>query len=150
MSYETKILPILLAVSLAFNVFFTLGFVQARKRMQLASSFHGRTELLAKQLNLDQAQYKTFKQLRDEFTQLRQSRAAKRQALFDELMKDQPNQKVLESLCTVDDIKQRKMQILTLMQRFMSILRPEQKQQFVEIINKRFSPSRQSPTAPAE
>ena len=144
---KTRILPILLAVSLAFNVFFILG--QARKRMQLANSFHERTERLAKQLSLDEAQYKTFQQLRDEFSQLRQSRAAKRQALFDELMKDQPNQKVLESLCTVDDIKQRKMQILTLMQKFMSILRPEQKQQFVEIMNKRFSTSRET-TPPAE
>ena len=143
---KTKIIPIILAVSLAFNVFFTLGFFQARKHMRFADSFHGRTERLAKRLNLDQEQYKTFQQLRDEFAQLRQSRTTKRQALFEELIKNQPNQKVLESLCAGDDLKQRQMQILALMQRFMSILQPEQKQQFVEIMNKRYSTSRRTTT----
>lgn len=139
---KTKIIPILLAVSLGFNIFFALASFQTRKRMQLAHSFHGRTEILAKQLGLDDDQYKTFQQLRDQYSQLRQSRGTKRKALFEELIKDQPSQKVLESLYTVDDLKQRQTQILNLMQRFMHILRAEQKQKFVEIMNKRYATSR--------
>ena len=91
-------------------------------------------ELLAKRLDLDEEQYKNFQQRR-------QSMGGKRQAFLDELIKGQPDQKLLESFA---------LEVLALMQEFMRDLSPEQKQKFVEIISKRFSPSRQTSTAPAE
>ena len=131
---KTKVLPILLAVSLAFNVFFALGYFQAKKQMQLAQSPQGRMELLAKELNLTEKQY-------DRFQQRRQSMGPKRQAFLAELIKDKPDQKLLESFA---------LERIALMQEFMRDLSPEQKQKFVEIINKRFSPSRQRSTGPGE
>ena len=131
---KTRILTILLAVSLAFNIFFTVGFFLAKKRMQLAHSPQGRMELLAKKLNLDEEQYKNFQQRR-------QSMGGKRQAFLDELIKGKANKKLLKSFA---------LEVLALMQEFMGDLSPEQKQKFVEIINKRFSPSRQTSSPPAE
>ncbi len=131
---NTKILSILLAVSLAFNVFFVRGYLQAKKQMQLTQSHQGRMELLAKELNLDEEQYERFQQRR-------QSMGPKRQVFLDELIKEKPDQKLLESFA---------LERIALMQEFMRDLSPEQKQKFVEIINKRFSPSRQTNTGPAE
>ncbi len=132
---KTRILTILLAVSLAFNVFFIVGSFLDKKRMRLAHSPQGRMELLAKELNLTEEQYKNFQHRR-------QSMGPKRQAFLDELIKDKPDQKLLESFA---------LERLALVQEFMRDLSPEQKQKFVEIINRRFSPSRQtSPGPPAE
>ena len=129
---KTKVLSILLAVSLAFNFFFTVGYFQAKKRMKLAHSPEGRMELLAKKLNLDEEQYKNFQQRR-------QSMGGKRQVFLAELIKDKPDQKLLESFA---------LERIALMQEFMRDLSPEQKQMFVEIINKRSSPSRGTGTGP--
>lgn len=131
---KTKVLSILLAVSLAFNVFFTIGYFQAKKRMQLAHSPQGRMELLAKRLNLDEEQYKNFQQRR-------RSMGSKRQVFLDELIKAKPDRKLLESFA---------LERIALMQEFMRDLSPEQKQKFVELINKRFSFSRKTSTGPAE
>ncbi len=147
---NTKILSILLAVSLAFNVFFIIALFQPRKQEDTAKTFEGRTELLAKQLELDQDQYKLFDRLRDEFVQLRQNRVSQRQIFLAELIKNQPDQKLLESFCAGDDADKYRLEKLALMQKFVRVLRPEQKQMFVEIINKRSSPSRQTSTPSAE
>ena len=124
----------LLVASLAFNVCFTVGYSQAKKRMRLLHSPQARMEFLAKKLNLSQEQYNNFKQRR-------QSMGPKRQAFLDELIKDKPNQKLLEKLA---------LEKLALRQEFMRDLSPEQRQMFVEIINKRFSLNRGVNTSPAE
>ncbi len=134
---KTKVLSILLALlaaSLGFNAFCLYGYSKAKERRELAHSPQGRMELLAKELNLTEEQYERFQQRR-------QSMGGKRQAFLDELIKDKPKQKLLESFA---------LDVLALLQEFMRDLSPEQKQKFVEIINKRFSPSRQTSTAPAE
>ena len=60
---------------------------------------------------------------------------------LDELIKNKPDQKLLENLA---------LEKLALMQEFMRDLSPEQRQKLVEIISKRFSPSRQTTSPPAE
>ncbi len=131
---NTKLLSILLAVSLAFNAFCLYGYSKAKERRELAHSPQGRMELLAKELNLDEEQYERFQQRR-------QSMGSKRQVFLDELIKEKPDQKLLESFA---------LKRIALMQEFMRDLSPEQKQKFVELINKRFSPSRKTSTGPAE
>ena len=147
---NTKILSRLLAVSLAFNIFLPIGFFLARKQEDTAKTFHGRTELLARQLNLDQDQYKVFEQLRDQFVKLRQDRLTQRRAFLTEVMKDKPDQKFLKNFCAGKDVAKYRPEVLALMQKFVRILRPEQKQMFVEIINKRFSTSRGTAAPPAK
>ncbi len=131
---KTRILTIFLAVSLGFNVFCIVDYLYPKKETRLALNPQGRMELLAKELNLTEEQYERFQQRR-------QSISSKRQAFLDELIKGKPDQKLLESFA---------LERIASMQEFMRDLSPEQKQKFVEIISKRFSPSRQSDTAPAE
>ena len=129
---KTRILTILLVVSLAFNVFCVVGALYAKKQMQLAHSPQGRMELLIQELNLSDEQYERFQQRRSRM-------GAKRQAFLAELIKDEPDQKLLESLA---------LEKLALRQEFMRDLSLEQRQKFVEIINKRFSLSRETSTGP--
>ena len=142
---NTKLLSILLAVSLGFNVFCAIGSFQAKRRKQqahsqakerrqLAHSPQARMERFAKKLNLNEEQYERFQQRR-------QSMGPKRQAFLAELIKEEPDQKLLESFA---------LERIVLMQEFMRDLSPEQKQKFVEIINKRFSTSRETTAPPAK
>ena len=131
---KTKTLTILLVISLAFNAFCAVGFVCAKRRMRLLHSPQGRMEFLAKKLDLTEEQYNNFKQRR-------QSMGEKRQAFLDELIKDKPNQKLLEKLA---------LEKLAHRQEFMRDLSSEQRQMFVEIINKRFSLSRGKNNSPAK
>ena len=124
----------LLAVSLAFNICFTVGYSDAKKRRLLLHSPQARMEFLAKKLDLTEEQYNNFKQRR-------QSMGEKRQAFLDELIKDKPNQKLLEKLA---------LEKLAHRQEFMRDLSSEQRQMFVEIINKRFSLSRGKNNSPAK
>ena len=77
-------------------------------------------------------QYKRFQERRPRMGE-------KRQALLDELIKDKPDQKLLESFA---------LERIAFMQEFMRDLSSEQKQKFVEIINKRFSLSPKTSTGP--
>ncbi len=129
---KTRNLIILLAASLAFNVFFAVGFLCAKKQMRLTCSPQGRMELMAKELDLTEEQYERLQQRR-------QSMGSKRQTFLAELIKNKPDQKLLESFA---------LERIALMQEFMSDLSPEQKQKFVEMINKRFSLSRETDTGP--
>lgn len=131
---KTKTLTILLVVSLTFNVFCAVGFLHAKQRRRLAHSPQGRIQLLAKRLDLTEEQCNYFKQRH-------QSMGSKRQAFLDELIKDKPDQKLLEKLA---------LKRIALVQEFMRDLSPDQKQKFVEIINKRFSTGRPANAGPPE
>ena len=48
------VLRIVLVVSLAFNIFFVLGFVQAGKQEKRAKTLEGRARIMAAKLELDQ------------------------------------------------------------------------------------------------
>ncbi len=128
----TRILTILLAVSLGFNVFCTVGSLHNKKMRRLAHSPQGRWELMAKELDLTEEQYQRLQQRH-------QRMGPKRQTFLAELIKNKPDQKLLESFA---------LERIALMQEFMSDLSPEQKQKFVEMINQRFSLSRGTGTGP--
>lgn len=55
---KIKLLFIILAVSLGFNLFFTVGYFNAKKSANQAQGFKGRIELAAKKLSLDDNQKK--------------------------------------------------------------------------------------------
>jgi len=124
---KTRLPWILLAVSLAFNVFFIGGFLQAHCHRKEVPPPGGRLETLAKNLNLDAAQRQVFEQLRGELEQHRSEFAAKREAFINELVKDKPNQKILEEFFVGKDAKQQRLAMLGLMQRFVKILTPAQR-----------------------
>ena len=131
---RTKILSILLAVSIAFNVFVIVGSFQAKKQMEPVQTFRSHRELLIKELKLDEDQLKFLQELH-------QNRSEQSRAFLAELIKDKPDQEFLESF---------HLQGLVRTQEFISILRPEQKQKFVEIFNKQLSTSRETTAPPDE
>jgi len=56
-----KALPwLLLTASIAFNIFFVVGMIQARRSQQLVRSPEGRAGLLADKLGMDAAQHAEF------------------------------------------------------------------------------------------
>ena len=130
---KTRILTILLAVSLGFNVFCVVDYLYPKKQTRLPHSPQDQMERLAKRLDLTDEQFERFKQRR-------QSMGDKCQVFLDELIKGKPDQKLLESFA---------LERLALIQEFMRDLSPEQKQKFVEMINKRFSLSPKTSTGPA-
>lgn len=144
------ILLTLLIISLAFNVCFTVGFFQASKQRDRARTFEGRTHIMAAKLKLDGQQCKVFETLLAEFTKLRQTRAAQRDAFFTELVKNQPNEKMLKDLCAGEAVRQYRLDTLTLMRKFISILHPQQREIFLEIIRSHNSSDRVAARQPGK
>ena len=144
------ILLTLLIISLAFNVFFAVGFFQAYKQENKARTPEGRAHIMAEKLKLDEQQHKAFETLLAEFTKLRQTRAAQRDAFFTELVKDQPNEKMLKDLCAGDAVRQYRLDTLALMRKFIGILHPQQRETFLEIIRSRNSSDRVAATEPGK
>ena len=133
---------ILLAISLAFNIFFAVGFLRARSRMQRARTFRGRAEIIAKRLQLDDRQLEVFEGLLGEYEQLRKERAPERDLFLAEIVKDKPDEKVLEDFVAGDSVKQHRLARLAVMRRFVGLLRPEQREKFIEIVKGPTSASR--------
>lgn len=120
---KTRILTIILVLSLVFNVFFALGYFRIERHKRQGRTFHGRTERIAESLNLDQDQYKLFQDIRE-------NKSNQRQAYLAELIKDKPDQKLLKRLS---------LEGLDNMQKFMRSLRPEQRQLFLEMRSRRIA-----------
>ena len=78
----------------------------------------------------------------EEFEQLKQKNIPRREALLAELIKDEPDEEVLEQYCEGETIKQHRKAYLSLVRRFMSLLRPEQREACVGMIKKHTSPSK--------
>ena len=139
---RAKLPLLLLGISLAFNMFFVAGFFQAYEQATKARTLRGRAAIIAQKLELNQEQYEQFQGLVGEFEQLRQKNISQREALLAELIKDEPDEEVLEQYCEGGTIKQHRKARLSLVRRFMNLLRPEQREAFAEIIEKRNSPSK--------
>ena len=136
------LLAILLPISLAFNASFVLGYVRARKAPQTAHTLEGRARIMAEKLQLDEQQQAIFEESLAEFTELRQAREPQRQAFFDELLKPQPDPKVLEDFSIGPATAEYRLARLALMQDFVEMLRPDQRKMFVEMIRSRNSSNR--------
>ena len=144
------ILSSLLIISLAFNVFFTVGFFRACKQEDRAWTIEGRAHIMADKLKLDGQQHKVFETLLAEFAKLRQTRAAQQDAFFAELVKNHPNEKMLEDLCAGDSVKQYRLDMLALMRKFIGMLNPQQRETFLEIIRSHNSSDRVAATEPGK
>lgn len=136
------ILGILLAVSLAFNVFFVLRYTQARMEPHRAHSMEGRARMMAEKLQLDSQQDARFEESLAEFNDLRQTREPQRQAFFDELLKPVPDRKVLENYSVGPEAVEYRLARLALMRKFVDMLRPDQREMFVQMIRNKNSSSR--------
>jgi len=138
---KAKIPWILLAVSLAFNVFFAIGYVQAKDRMAKSRGFKARARMIARKLDLDDRQQKAFEDILGQFDQLRKDRAPQRDAFMAELIKDEPDDRRLEEYMTGEEAKNRRLANLALMRKFIGILTPQQRQKYVELVKERRSSS---------
>lgn len=145
---KAKVPWILLAVSLAFNVFFAAGYVffavgyfQAKGRMARRRGFKGRARIIARKLDLDDRQQQAFENVLGEFDQLRKDRAPQRDAFMAELIKDEPDEKVLEEFMAGEAATTRRLAKLALMRKFIRLLTPQQREQFVQLVKKRRSSS---------
>jgi Spy/CpxP family protein refolding chaperone len=143
---KRRILWILLAGSIAFNVFFALGFIQARNTVEKFQSPRGRAEILAERLALTPEQQEVF---------WREGRAIARQGMeiareidkvqnrfFAEVQKDNPNREVIfQILSQTNDERARLTRIRTehwLV--VMQSLTPEQRKLFVDLVGARSLP----------
>lgn len=138
---KAKLPWILLAVSLAFNVFFAVGYFQAKGRMAKRRTFKGRARIIARKLNLDDHQQQAFESFLGEFDQLRKDRAPQRDAFMAELIKDKPDEKLLEEHVAGEAARKRRLAKLALRRKFIGLLTPQQREQFVQLVKKRRSSS---------
>lgn len=130
----------LLLVSLAFNVFFAAGYVRAWGRTR-RRGFKGWARTIARKLDLDDRQQQQLDSIVGEFDQLRKDRAPQRDAFMAELIKDKPDQKLLEEFVAGEAAKTRRLAKLALMRKFIGLLTPQQREQFVQLVKKRRSSS---------
>ena len=142
-----KAVWIVLVISLAFNAFFLAGFQQSRKQMASRKTFRGRAEAFAQKLQLDEQQHEKFQALLDEAEQLREGRTAKRDAFWKELIKDEPDEDLLADYMYGKTMQEHRRTTLALMRKFVGILRPEQREEFVELIQQK-QPSRDKEQKP--
>jgi Spy/CpxP family protein refolding chaperone len=141
---KTKLPWILLAVSLSLNVFFVAGYLYSSKLVQrMATSDTDRTRLVAQRLQLDTHQREEFRRLRalarDRATQLRQTNTEVVEALWDEIVKAQPDgQRIKELLEHLSDNRRAfNLAVMDLVGEFLKILRPEQRETFLQVIRNR-------------
>ncbi len=143
---KRRILWILLAGSIAFNVFFAVGFIQARHTVAKFQSPKGRAEILAERLRLTPEQQKVF---------WREGRAIARQGLeiakeidkvqnrfFAEVQKDNPNREIIfQILSQTNDERARLTRIRT--EHWMVVMQsltPAQRKMFVDLVRARVLP----------
>ncbi len=136
-------LGILLALSVVFNVFFIVGYYRASTQPQTRPSFEQRARQMAQQLGLDAGQQKSFDELLaqtiEQRSQLKAETKPLRDRLFEELVKDHPDQAVIDEFLEDDRFKQRRRFMITQMQKLMTILTPQQRQKFVELMRERWA-----------
>ncbi len=138
----TKRLPwLLLAVSVAFNIFVAVGFFTAHHKVKQSRGFKGRTELFARHLNLTDSQRQEYDNLMQQMDQLRQSRISQREAFRQELIKDHPDQKVLEDYLTGPEACQQRLLRLEILRKMVEVLTPQQREKLLQLLKKPDAPS---------
>ena len=115
---KTKWVWILLCVSIVFNALFTAGFLRARSHAHQFKGFEGRARRIAQRLELDAEQQKVFDRLLAQTMEERKKLHAEirpmREQFLAELVKDEPDQAVLQAyLDQGHHMKRRKLMIQT-------------------------------------
>ena len=134
---------VVVAASLAFNVLFMVGFLRARKDVaKEPRTSRDRFKRIADKLDLDERQWQAVEQFLDKKEQLRKDRAPQRDALLAEIVKENPDTKALEEFVLGKAAGDYRLARLALMQEFIAVLRPQQRERYVELIRKRRSASK--------
>ncbi len=138
-----KWLPLLLAVSVTFNVLFAIGYVRSRSTVPQRPSFEARMKLLVKPLDMDDQQAQRFDQIltqtAEERRRLRQQIQPHREALLAELIKDKPDDQVLERYTQSDWRKAKRRLMVEHMKEFMAVLTPDQRRAFANAVRSRWN-----------
>lgn len=133
-----NLLLFLLALSVLFNVFFAVGYLQARAEASLAGSPARLEQRVKRELDLDGEQSALFTRLRsgmeEEDALFHQEFAAIQQELTAELARQDPDAERVESILErQDDLRRRRrMAASERFRAFMEVLSPEQRMRFVE------------------
>ena len=105
-------------------------------------TFEGRARSFVVGLNLDASQQEKFDELLTQAMQqraeIRRERRPDREKLFAELVKDQPDEEILRSFIETDRGKARRAFKVEQMRKFMTILRPDQRQLFLDRMHRRW------------
>jgi len=132
-----------LCVSLVFNVLFIAGYWRAKPHTDHFGRFEHRAKRMAQRLDLNSNQQQAFDQLVkeaiDKRAQRRQEIGSWREKIMAELVKDQPDEAVLQAFMEQGHHRQRREQMIGHMRQLMAILRPEQRQLFTEMIKERWA-----------
>ena len=132
-------LSILLAVSLAFNVFAVVGYLLPYVEPQHARSPEARAKMMAEKLSLDPQQQAIYEKLMLAHAKLREARSLRRDAFYAELLKEHPDEEELKAYLTSSSTDEHRLAMLALVQKFVGVLRPEQRDMFVQTIRNRHS-----------
>jgi hypothetical protein len=132
---KTKLPWILLIASAVFNVSFAVGFLAADGDSGTKLSTRERAMALAKKMDLSESQMPAFLTLVDRYEQLRQSRTPQREAFMNELVRPEPDQKILEDYVVGPDARQYRLDRLALMREFMDLLTNEQRTRFADLVS---------------
>ncbi len=148
---KQRLLFVVLVASLAFNVFFAMGYMEATRYVELSKTFAGRSQIFADELGLDTDQQKAYQQLHDRFMRERQERRDANREQYDlfwqEIVKDEPDEEALTAFVQVGAGTNFRERFVRHMRDLMSILRPDQRRLAVELMQKRFGRTDKKPSA---
>lgn len=138
-----KFTHVLLAVSVAFNLFFLVGYMQSSDPPPQGMRFERRAKKWAEKLNLDQQQTGVFEHLLTETIQerkrIREESHPERDRFLAELIKDNPDEGVLLEFARSNIHQSRRESMVRYVKKFVAILTPEQRQTFVDSIRSRWT-----------
>ena len=138
-----RVLWVALAGSVAFNVFFLVGLLTPSDAGAIRSARQELLDTFAEDLGLDAGQRAAFKAWREDTTagadQRRESWRAQFDAYLDEIVKDEPDPKVIEAYVAAAPGPEQRRRMVERFGKLMEILRPEQRRRAVSIIRERFA-----------
>lgn len=140
---KVKPLHIVLAASLAFNVFFLVGTFMAQAEVDRAGADEEWIDLLTRELDLDTQQEEKLRAWHEDYAlerdQRREEFRSQIERFFDEIVKEEPNQAVIDEFIATAPGREWRAEMVQRSREFMEILRPEQRVQAVELIRNRYS-----------
>jgi len=139
---KKRLVWIFLALSLALNVSFALGFLYAGKALRDLQTPEGRARWAAKQLKLDAAQRTSFEVIHrewlQEMRQFQQSTRSEQDAFWAAVLRDEDPQRMGAGLERLQSMQRKATaESLEYLSRTMKVLTPEQRQAFVEMLRSR-------------
>lgn len=141
---------ILLAVSLGANVFLVRRYVWTPDEPAELRTFEQRVRIMADKLDLDDEQAEYFEQFLVRFKDFREQNAPQRDKYLAEIIKPEPDQRFLRDYHVGSEADKRRLAMMDMMRDFIEILRPEQRQLFIDMITHRSSSSSDPPKPSTE